>query len=272
MFSFNTQNVICSWKCPNTLYAINEGDSTVFYLENNVEGKVSYHLIKNAVGWLVPEQMPPKVQQIFYSRFKPMLINDNSTALFCLFIKKISGLLVGFLHEKKFCVQFFPEVGLPFIIEIIQDIPLPTYEKAIKFPHDYRFIDELTITVGLEARSLKLSSIKIYIKNLTGSCRGIKVPPYASIGALADQVENVTGFQKDSFRLIFGANQINGQEGSESNARTLRDWKITDGSTIQLLLCLRGGGSDSFSFSHLINEKPKAFVKEAPLGERLLPE
>lgn len=266
---FLQTNVINSWKYPCALYAVKEMETTAFYVERSEDQGVSYRLIKKAIGWVEPQEIQAERQKEFYKDFTPLLIDEGSTVMFCLFIKKTSGLLVGFLANKKVCVQFFPEKGLPFLIEKFEDIDLPTYEKVIDNGRpfwDYRMIKNYPVSVEVSTRCLCAATFQLFVKNINGHTLTLGLNKWnTTIDTLALAIQDKTDIPADQQRLIFAGKQINASVLSDTfNEHTLLDWNIQKESTIHLILRLQGGGPDAFSFSHMEHEKRLALTSEGP--------
>ncbi len=265
---FLQANVISSWSCQGMLYAVREADATVFCLEGSEEQKVSYRLIKNAIGWVEPEEIKVERQQKFYKDFKPLLIDDGSTVMFCLFIKKISGLLVGFLANKKVCVQFFPEKGLSFLIEKFEDVDLPTYKKVIDNGDsywDYRMINDYPVSVDTSTRCLRADDMQLFVKGPYGNTSTLLVKGNSTIRTVTQKIQDKTDIPPDQQRLMFAGKQMNSGDLSDRvNERTLLDSNIQDCCTLHVVLRLTGGGPDAFSFSHMENEQRFALGAEGP--------
>ena len=249
----NPNHVISSWRCQGTLYAIREDETTAFYLESNEEQRVSYRLIKNAIGWVDPREIETERQQKFYKDFEPLLIDDGSTVMFCLFIKKTCGLLVGFLANRKVCVQFFPTKGLPFLIEKIKNINLPSYPEVLndgwwRYSH---VIKEYYVAVDIKERCLIFESFQLFVKTLARKTITLEVSLNDTIATIKNKIEDKEQISPVLQRLTFGGKDL-------ENSCTLFSYNIQKESTIHLLLHLRGG-LDVFSFNHMENEKKIAF-------------
>lgn len=85
--------------------------------------------------------------------------------------------------------------------------------------------------------------MKIDVKSLTGAVRALDVDADDSIDVVIDKLSAAEGIPQDQIRLSFAGNQL------ESH-RTLRDYNIQRGSTLHLILRLRGGAC-SLSLSDL---------------------
>lgn len=269
MLTCDPSSIIHFWKCPQTLYAVKEDNETAFYIQSD-EKINSYHLIKKAIGWIEPRAMSIQRQKIFYDDFKPILLEHNSLVIFCLFIRKISGLLVGYLDNRKFCVHFFPENGQPFLLEKIHDISLPTYEDGIEsnlwyWRKNSPFNEYLPITIDEQEKSLQVKTIQLFAKSFTGATHTIEIKANASIETLKNLIEDKTRILPKSQKLIFAGKQL-------EESTTLLDWNIQKESTIHIVLALTGGGLDPFSFSHMEKEKRVSFgTQDAPFWSYAAP-
>lgn len=118
--------------------------------------------------------------------------------------------------------------------------------KEIKYREErcYRFYmvkDILSSGGYIENRgmdSLSIGESEVYVKTLTGKVISIDVDSGTYIEEAKMLIENIEGVPLDQQRLIFAGRQL--EEG-----RTFGDYNICGGSTLHLVLRLRGGG-DSF--------------------------
>ncbi|KAG5189362.1 ubiquitin-related domain-containing protein [Tribonema minus] len=86
------------------------------------------------------------------------------------------------------------------------------------------------------SKTLRLrGGMQLFVKTLTGKTVSVDVDPGDSIETLKHKIQEKEGIPPDQQRIIFGGKQLQGGE------KTLGDFDLEDGSTLHLVLRLRGG-------------------------------
>jgi len=96
---------------------------------------------------------------------------------------------------------------------------------------DYKFHDKSTFHLTTKMVSNKIS---IKVRSLTGATYDIKISPDATIGELKELTCDLSGIPFDQQRLLFAGNEL-------ANDKILTDYNIMEGSTVHMVLRLRGG-------------------------------
>jgi len=94
---------------------------------------------------------------------------------------------------------------------------------------------------GLPATLPSLDDIEIVVKTLTGKNITLKLDPSTTIKLLKDAIQDKEGLPPDMQRFVFSGKAL-------EETRTLEEYKIGDGSTLHLILRLRGGGMPLLKF------------------------
>ena len=94
---------------------------------------------------------------------------------------------------------------------------------------------------GLPSTLPSLDDIEIAVKTMTGKTIWLKVNPLTTIEQLKAAIQDKEGIPPDQQRIVFSGKQL-------ADKSTLEEYKVGDGSTLHLILRLRGGGLNLFKF------------------------
>ena len=95
---------------------------------------------------------------------------------------------------------------------------------------DYNIQKEATLHLVLRLRG----GMQIFIKTLTGRKQGFTFEPSDKVEAIKTALQEKEGIQKDQIRLIFSGKQL-------ADDKPLSEYNVSSGSTIHMVLQLRGG-------------------------------
>jgi ubiquitin len=95
-----------------------------------------------------------------------------------------------------------------------------------------RWLASFCLLVFLLSAVSSVYAAQIYIKTLSGQTITLKVNTTDTIGSVKAKIQASTGIPPDQQRLVFGATQL------LEDGKTLADYKITDQSTIHLVIRL----------------------------------
>ena len=95
---------------------------------------------------------------------------------------------------------------------------------------DYNIQKEATLHLVLRLRG----GMQIFIKTLTGRKQGFTFEPSDKVEAIKNALQEKEGILKDQIRLIFSGKQL-------ADDKPLSEYNIASGSTIHMVLQLRGG-------------------------------
>lgn len=101
---------------------------------------------------------------------------------------------------------------------------------------------------------------QIVVKSLTGKDLPLEVDFGDTIETLKKRIEIVTGQPPDQQRIIVGGKQV-------EDGRNLSDYDVQNGSTLHLVLRLRGGGPPLVEMSVAVGGKIDQVIEQDCLGQ-----
>ena len=118
---------------------------------------------------------------------------------------------------------------------IAPSVKIKDFEESCIFSLDSFHKYTLGWVEGLPATLPSPGDIQVVVKTLTGKTITFTVNPFMDIEDLKAEIQDKEGIPPNQHRLIFAGRKL--EEG-----KTLDQYKIGDGSTLHLVLQLRGGG------------------------------
>ncbi|CAM9486805.1 unnamed protein product [Chrysoparadoxa australica] len=105
--------------------------------------------------------------------------------------------------------------------------------RSSPLPEPYAFSPTRSAMIE-KIRRLR-GGMQLFVKTLTGKTVTVDVEPGDSIDTLKHKIQEKEGIPPEQQRLIFGGKQLQGAD------KTLADYEIEEGTTLNLVLRLRGG-------------------------------
>ena len=180
----------------------------------NAKTLMDYNINKNTVLNLIVESKMG-IYVFIYNYFKNSKILELEESDSILSVKKQ---IAGSLYMEADYLE------LSFDNKKLED------EKTLA---DYNIKNESNIYLGFKDEKIGLG-YKIFIKTLTGKTITLEVYPNYTIELLKQIINEKENIRADDQRLVFSGRQL-------SDNLTLSQYNIEKGSTIQLILRLRGG-------------------------------
>ena len=112
---------------------------------------------------------------------------------------------------------------------------------------DTRSIQHLGFS-GPILKATCISGFYVAVKTLTGKSITVYIQPYDTVDDLKTKVQEIEGIPPDQQRFVFAGEQL------EDDHKLLIDYNVQAGSTIHLILRLRGGMFHPSSGRHDFNE------------------
>lgn len=121
-------------------------------------------------------------------------------------------------------------------------------------------LEKVPVIIDSKIRSHQIEQIQILVKSISGRTLKFTMTQQSSIGDLEELIEQETGISRNSQKLLLEGKSIN---GIGQVSRKISSLCLQNGSVLHLVLNLKGGGMDSFSFSGLKKPKEVDYISDA---------